>query len=428
MPRLIVKRSALNGQIHIPASKSHTMRAILFGSLGSGKSCIHHYLPSSDTDAMINACRLFGASIQASPNLIEIDGLNGQIDCTSDVIYSGNSGIILRFCSALGALSPRPVVITGDHSIKYQRPMQKLLDALTQLGVQTASMRGDGFAPVIIQGPIKSSKATIEGQDSQFVSALLIASAFADKPIQIDVINPGEKPWVGLTLDWFEKLGIPYENHDFQRFHLKGNARYNGFDYTVPGDFSSAAFPIAAALVTQSELILHNLDMNDAQGDKELIHALKKMGAVIEYNDQRKILSIKKSPYLSGVDLDINDYVDAITILAVLACFAEGETRLRNASIAKHKECNRIQCIASELRKMGADIKETNDGLIIKRSDLKGANVFTHHDHRMGMSLAVAGLGAQGETVIDSIECISKTFPSFAQDLQSLQAHIWEHP
>lgn len=428
MPRLIVKRSALNGQIHIPASKSHTMRAILFGSLGSGKSRIHHYLPSSDTDAMINACRLFGASIQASPNLIEIDGLNGQIACTSDVIYSGNSGIILRFCSALGALSPRPVVITGDHSIKYQRPMQKLLDALAQLGVQTASMRGDGFAPVIIQGPIKSSKTIIEGQDSQFVSALLIASAFADKPIQIDVINPGEKPWVGLTLDWFKRLGISYENQDFQRFHLKGNAKYSGFDYTVPGDFSSAAFPIAAALVTQSELTLHNLDMNDAQGDKELIHALKRMGAEIEYNDQRKILSVKKSPFLSGVDLDINDYVDAITILAVLACFAEGETRLRNASIAKHKECNRIQCIASELRKMGADIKETNDGLIIKRSDLKGANVFTHHDHRMGMSLAVAGLGAQGETVIDSIECISKTFPSFAQDLQSLQAHIWEHP
>lgn len=426
MTQLIVKKSSLQGEMTVPASKSHTMRAILFGALGSGQSIIRQFLPSPDTQAMINACRLFGAQIEVSSDQIAIEGLKGQVQGAADVIHAGNSGIILRFCSALGALASRPIVVTGDHSIRHQRPMQTLLDGLSQLGVKTASMRNDGFAPVIIQGPIKSSKAIIDGQDSQFVSALLIALAFAEQPIELIVENPGEKPWVALTLDWFNRLGIRCENRAFEEFRLEGRANYPGFEYAVPGDFSSAAFPIAAALVTQSELTLKNLDMQDAQGDKKLIPILKQMGALIDYDECHKTLKVKKGGKLCGIDADINDYIDAVTILAVLACFAEGETRLLNAAGAKQKECNRLQCIAAELSKMGADIRETGDGLIIRKSLLKGVHVQSHQDHRMAMSLAVAGLGAHGETTIDGAECISKTFPDFLTDFQGLGANIRE--
>ena len=426
MAQYLVKKASLNGTITIPSSKSHTMRSILFGALGNGKSVIHRYLPSADAQAMIAACRLFGATVDVSSDYLEIEGIKGIVQNTEDIIHAGNSGIVLRFCSAIGALASHPIVITGDYSIRHNRPMQPLLDALSQLGVLAASMRGDGYAPVIIRGPIQPGKIVISGEDSQPVSALLIASAFAGEPMEISVKNPGERPWIALTLKWFDQLGIPYENESYARYRLSGNARYAGFKYTVPGDFSSAAFPIAAALITQSELALANIDMNDSQGDKELISVFQKMGANIVIDDHCKTLHVKKGSSLSGTSVDINNFIDAITILAVVACFAEGKTVIRNGIIAKQKECNRIQCITTELKKMGADITETEDGLVIRKSSLKGTHVHSYNDHRMAMSLTAAALGAQGETTISSVECVSKTFPTFVRDFNALGANINE--
>lgn len=422
--RYHVKKSQLMGDIVIPTSKSHTLRAILFGMLGRGKSVIHHYLASSDTEAMIEACKLFGATIDVFPEKLVIEGIDGKIDHTKDVIHAGNSGIVLRFCTALGALAKHPVVITGDASIRHQRPMKPLLDGLSQLGVSAVSMRGDYYAPVIIQGPLKSGLATISGEDSQPVSALLIAAAFGKGPVELEVQNPGEKPWVAMTLHWFDYLGISYENHEFTKYRLFGNSSYDGFEYHVPGDFSSAAFPMSAAVITETEVCIKNIDINDSQGDKELIFVLQRMGANIEIDAQNKAIYVKKGPPLTGIKIDINNFIDAITILAVVACFAEGETHIYNASIAKEKECNRIHSIATELRKMGADITETPDGLHIRKSDLTGTCVHSHHDHRMCMSLAVAGLGAKGETIISSVDCVSKTFPTFLHDFNALHADI----
>lgn len=406
----------------VPPSKSQTLRAILFGAMGNGKTVITNYLDSQDTHAMIAACRTFGADIHAANEKIEINGLNGQIHAAEDVINAGNSGIVLRFCSALGALSKNCVVVTGDHSIRHQRPMKPLLEGLSQLGVSAKSMRGDHYAPVIIQGPIKSGKAVIDGEDSQPVSALLIASAFAQGPVELHVRNAGEKPWAALTLHWFEMLGITYSHQEYSVYNILGQSRFNGFRYRVPGDFSSAAFPIAAALVTQSELTLQNVDMDDLQGDKELIAVFKRMGAHIDIDEKNKVLHVKKGGSLSGISVDLNDFVDAITILAVVACYAEGETHIYNAAVAKQKECNRVHCIATELKKMGADIMETEDGLKIRGSKLKGALLHSYRDHRMVMSLSVAALGAEGESVIEDIGCVAKTFPAFAENFSMIGA------
>lgn len=426
MRRFSIKKSTLNGSMAIPSSKSHTLRAILFASLAKGKSIIHDYLPSPDTEAMIHACRLFGALIDLFPNRIEIEGLDGKIDCSEDVINAGNSGIVLRFCSAVGALAKHPVVITGDHSIRHHRPMKPLLDGFSQLGVSALSMRGDNYAPVIIQGPIQPGKAQISGEDSQPVSALLIAAAFAKGEIELRVNNPGEKPWIALTLDWFDRLGIKCENREFVHYRLFGNARYQGFEYRVPGDFSSAAFPIAGALITHSEITLQNIDMMDSQGDKELIEVFQRMGAKIAIDGANKTIHIKKGGRLKGVKVDINNFIDALPILAVVSCFAEGETLIYNGGVARQKECNRIRSIATELKKMGADIKETQDGLCIRKSQLIGTQVDSYQDHRMAMSLSVAGMGAQGQTLVSSVECASKTFPSFRSGFNALGAHIEE--
>lgn len=417
-----VQPSHLKGSIIVPTSKSQTMRAILFGSLAKGKSKISRYLPAPDTTHMINACRLLGAKIEVTEEGLEIDGVDGKIEKVEDVIQAGNSGIILRFITAISALSPQYTVITGDHSLRHQRPIEPLLNALKELGIFAESSRCDGFAPVIIKGPLKGGKTTIFGEDSQPVSSLLIACSFADESTEITVKNPGEKPWIALTLSWLDRFGMTYTHNNFENYWVKGRCRINGFAYTVPGDWSTALFPIAAALITGSTLSIDNLDKNDPQGDKEVLSVLEKMGAVFEMKENTLI--VKSGSQLTGAVIDVNPFIDAIPILAVIACFAAGETKLINAAIARTKECDRLFCMTLELTKMGADIKEDKDSLIIKGKPLKGATLYSHHDHRIAMSLAVAALGAQGQSTIENVDCVSKTFPNFAESFQSIGASI----
>lgn len=429
MAYYIVNKSSLSGELSVPPSKSHTLRAILFAGLASGTSIIHNYLNSNDTSSMIEACKSMGALVSADSGKLAITGTDGQVLFLKPLtrIDAGNSGIVLRFCSAIGALACSSLMVTGDQSIRSQRPMQPMIDALHQLNVSISSLGDNGYAPLLIQGPIRPGKVRVQGEDSQFVSALLIALAFAKGPSTLLVEKPGEKPWVALTLDWFDRLGISYKNSHFDRFEIAGNTSLKAFAYTIPGDLSSAAFPIAAALITDSELVIQNIDLQDAQGDKELVAILQAMGADIRIDPIHKTLIVKQGSKLKGLEVDINNCIDAITILSVIGCYAQGETRIRNAAIARSKECDRIACIAQELSKMGAQISETADGLSIKESKLMGASLFSHHDHRMAMSLAVAAMGASGTSQIHESRCVAKTFPSFLHDFRKIGAKIEEH-
>lgn len=425
MTDFIVEPSTISGNITIPSSKSQTLRALLFGMMGTGRSVIHHPLPSPDTEAMIHACRLLGAHIECFPQRIEIMGNQGKLKAPDDVIHAGNSGIVLRFIAALACLSDKYTVITGDPSIRSNRPIQPLLDGLTQLHAFAVSTRMNGYAPVVVKGPLKAGKATISGEDSQPVSALLIASAFSEGAVEVEVRNPGEKPWVGLTLSWFDRLGISYAQRDFEYYRIQGRQSYSGFEYCVPGDMSSAAFALVAAVITKSELTLHNIDMADPQGDKALIHVLQQMGASIEIDEIAKKIHVRKSSQpLVGRKLDINNYIDAIAALAVVGCFAEGTTHLTNASVARTKECDRIRCLTTELRKMGADIVELEDGMLIRSSRICGAKLNAHRDHRLAMALSVAALAAKGSSRVEGVDCVLKTYPSFQKDLNGLGAQI----
>lgn len=420
-----VERGGIGGEITIPSSKSQTLRALLFASLAKGRSTIENPLASPDTEAMVHACRLLGATLSLYQDRIEVEGVAGKIACTEDVINAGNSGIVLRFLAAVGALSSHPVVITGDHSIRHHRPMRALLEGLEQLQVKTSTMRGDGFAPIIIQGPAKSGRVVIEGEDSQPVSALIILSSLLEGKTEIVVRNAGEKPWVEMTLKWLDRLGIAYTQNDLEHFFIEGGG-YSGFHYSVPGDMSSAAFPISAALITGSDLIVNNADMEDLQGDRQLIAIFKKMGASIESDPSNKKIIVKKGKKLSGVTVDINSCIDALPALAVVAMFAEGETRICRASVARQKECNRIEAVVQELKKMGGEIEETEDGVLIRGGVLRGAPLFSYNDHRMAMALTVAAMGAEGITTIGPVECVSKTFPLFKESFTKLGAKIYD--
>ena len=419
-----ISPSTLKGTLQIPASKSQSMRALLFALLAQGKSEIRNLLPSPDVTAMLVACKSLGASIELFEDHAQVIGVGGRICGAEDVIQAGNSGQILRFIGALAASSPKPIVITGDHTIRHVRPVTPLLNALSQLGAEAISTRGDGGAPIIVRGPLHPGSAILNGEDSQPVSGMLIASAFAPGPIELFVTRPGETPWITLTLSWLSKLGIPYTAHEFTHYKLQGNAAITGFQYTVPADFSSLSYPLAAAVLTNSEIHIENLDFSDPQGDKQLIHSLQKMGACIEIDEKKGSLWVKKSHTLQGITLDAEACIDAVPLLAVLGCFAEGKTFITGAAIARKKESDRVTSIAQELRKMGAQIEEHPDGLVIHRSSLKGAELHSYQDHRMALSLAVAAIASKGDTVIKNVACVNKSFPSFCHQMQKLGARI----
>lgn len=422
MRTLHIQPSSVNGVIKIPPSKSHTMRALLFGSLGEGKTRIHHSLLSSDSKSMIQALRLFGIKINVQKEMIEIEGCNGQLGPCEDVIDAGNSGLVFRLLGSLAALNPTYTVLTGDHSIRHRRPITPLLNALKELQAEAVSCRRDGKAPVFVRGPIVPGHATVTGEDSQPVSGLLIAASFLDGQTHLTVENPGETPWIDMTLSWIERLGGKIAHEGYAQYTVEGPLRYPGFEISIPGDWSSAAFPLGAALVTGSKLTCENLDPDDCQGDKQILSLLEKMGVKFDVDRENRSVTMQQNASYRGSVIDVNRCIDAIPILAVLACFAQGTTRIHNGAIARAKESDRLACIAKELSKMGAHIEELEDGLEIHPTALHGATLNSHEDHRIAMALAVAAMGAKGCSRIEGIECIAKTYPSFVEDFQKIGA------
>lgn len=418
-------------RLSIPPSKSHSIRAILFATMATGRSFLKGLLESPDIEAALSAAKALGAGVHRENSTdVTIDGVAGVPKLTTDEIDVGNSGQVLRFFGALAALSSQPILFKGDASISSQRTIEPLLHALNQLGARAESLNQNGFAPMRVQGPMRSGRVDLCGRDSQPVSGMLIATAFLGGPTTIQTQNAGELPWIALTLSWLDRLGIGYRAEGPGHYQVKGGAQYRGFSYQPPGDFSSAAFPAIAALITGQEVTLDNLDSKDVQGDRQLFDYLHAMGALIEEDFTHNKVHIKPGLALQGISIDVNPLIDALPILAVLGCFAKGETHLTNALPARGKECDRIHVMAQSLKRLGADIEEESDGLKIRSSTLKapldGKPFSSYGDHRIAMALTVAALFTQGELVIEGVGCIEKSYRTFVQDMRLLGACIQE--
>ena len=292
MTDFLIHPSSLGGSLLASPSKSHGLRAILFASLARGISQIQRTLASPDTLAMINACRQLGANIETHRDNLQITGTAGVPQSPSNVIDAGNSGQVLRFIACVAALTPHYVVITGDASIRSRRPLQPLLEALPRLGVWCRSMLDNQHAPILLKGPLQPGTTCLSGADSQPVSGLLIAASQATGEHVIEVNPLGELPWVKLTLAWFDKLGIAYQQQDHRKYSLCQKTLIQAFDYTIPCDFSSLAYPVAAAIITGSKLSLQQVDMDDVQGDKALFDIFTRMGASIHYEANLKTLHL----------------------------------------------------------------------------------------------------------------------------------------
>jgi len=419
MNLLVGPSPCLQGTVKIPPNKSHSFRALIMAALAEGTSRIIAPAASNDWMRGIEALEMFGA--EATPRadgLWEVVGTGGKLATPDDVIDCGNSGIILRFFMALAACCEGYSVLSGDHSLRHIRLCQPLIDALNALGAWAVSTKGDGHAPVVVRGRLKGGQAEIDGMDSQPVSALLIASSLAEAPTELTVRRPGEKPWVGVTLDWLGRCGVEYSNENFQRYRIRGQSRWPAFEVRIPLDWSAALYPIVAALVVpDSELRIRGMDFNDSQGDKSVVNVLREMGGDIEITGDELVA---RSSRLTGRRIDCNDFVDQFMLLAVVGALAEGRTELTNAEVCRHKECDRIHETHQALKAMGADVEQRPDGLIIRKSELHGASLSSRSDHRMVMTLAVAGLAARGQTLITDIDCIKKTFPNFVEQMQGI--------
>jgi len=395
----------------------------LFAFLGVGMSEIYGILNSYDTETMIAGLNQIGVKILKYADHVQVKGV-----CDEDLsicglkIDAGNSGQVLRFLGATLALFNGKYLLTGDYSIQNNRPVSPMINALRELGAKASYLGKSGYAPVEIEGPIKAGEFRMDGKDSQPVSAMLIACSFLAGTSIIYVDNPGEKPWIELTLSWINKLGGSVINENYQKYIVKGGLKHQGFKYRVPGDFSSAAFPLVSAIITNCHCILENLDFEDVQGDKRLIDILVLMGADLEKDIVNNRLMINPCGKLKGGIFDVNDIIDAVPILAVVGCFCKKPLELKNCQIARFKESNRLEAITKELRKMGADIDCFKDRLVIKPSELVSAQVSSHNDHRIAMSLCVASLKAKGDNFgLDNIECINKSYPSFFDDLKKFK-------
>lgn len=420
--KLTVEPGMLRGAVDVPASKSHTIRAVIIAALAGGTSKIIKPLDSADTRSALDAARAFGATVECGEEW-RITGTGGNPAVPEDVVNVGNSGTTLRLGMGLAALCNGYSVFTGDAQTR-RRPVQALLDAYRALGADGFTARGNGCAPVVMRGRMRGGRTEISAVTSQFLTSLLIAAPLAEKDTAIEVRQLNEVPYVAMTLAWLESQKIAVQKRGWDYFSLRGGQRYTAFKRRMPADFSSATFFLCAAAVTGGEVTLRGLDMDDVQGDKAVVGMLEQMGARVAITAEAVKIT---GGELRGGDFDLNSTPDALPALAVTACFASGETRLRNVPQARIKETDRIAVMARELKKMGADIEELEDGLAVRGRPLTGAAVCGHGDHRVVMALAVAGLGAKGRTVIDTAEAVSVTFPNFVELMTQCGARMELH-
>ncbi len=413
MSEVIIKRSKLKGSIKAPASKSYTHRALICAALADGNSKIINFLDCDDSRETIGALRRFGNSIDETGDVLNIFG--SKLKAPKEPIKLGASGTTYRFLLPLAALAEGETRLLVEGRLA-ERPIEPLLDALKQLGVE---VNAEGNS-VIIHGKdkIKGGKVRIPGNvSSQFISGLLFIAPLTEEGIDIELTTELEsRPYVDMTISVMKDFGI-----EAGGLKVNGGQSFKAREYEVEGDYSSAAFLLAAGAIN-GEVEVTGLKKESLQGDRRIIEILKEMNSEIALSDSIKI----KKSNLKGIDIDVRDIPDLVPVLAVLGCFAEGETRILNAGRLRGKESDRLAAISKELGKMGADITDGEDNITITGGGLSGARIDPHNDHRIAMACAVAGLNADGETVIENSDCVKKSYPEFFKDLTKVGADITE--
>ncbi|MGI5070305.1 3-phosphoshikimate 1-carboxyvinyltransferase [Treponema pectinovorum] len=436
---IVAQHANLYGKITVPGSKSHTIRALILATLADGKSTIKNPLPSADCLSTAAAVPLIGSKVELNLSKEDepvsqwiVDGAGKNIHLPSDVVNVGNSGSLLYFLAPIVANFDGISIFTGDDSIK-KRPVEHVLDVLNQLGARAESaIPNHNGCPIVIKGSISGDKVTTTGEiSSQYISGLMMASILMKKKLTITLTNPKETPYLTMTQKWLEKVGVFCSiSEDFKKIEVENRNELKAFDVTIPSDWEGVAFPLVAALMTDSQITIENVDSSGTQGDDAIVDILKSVGADIVWNKQKNTLLVsggKKAKDGIGklstkalpngeLKVKMSAFPDAICALAVIATQIEGTVILEDAQVCRRKETDRLKVLTLELKKLGANIEEKEDSLVIKGGKkLHGGIVESYDDHRMAMSLSCLGLAlAEGETLtVKDGECCAVSFPHF---------------
>ncbi|MBR3713836.1 MAG: 3-phosphoshikimate 1-carboxyvinyltransferase [Bacteroidales bacterium] len=405
----LIEHSEYNADFTIPSSKSYMQRAVALAILADGKSILRNPDNSNDSLAILNIARKLGCSIHNSNDTVEIKTFNTITETNLSV---GEAGLGLRLFTPVCCLFGTNITI-GGYGTLLKRPMISMEKPLADLGAKVKTT--NGYIPIKIEGKLKGGETEIDGSESsQFLTGLLTALPLAEKDSIIKVKNLKSIPYVEMTLDIIRRFGGEITNHDHKVFEIKGGQKYHGTDYTVEGDWSSAAGHLVAGAIA-GRATIYGLNPASLQADKAIINVLMNCGAHIEI-DSDKITVAKHQ--LMPFHFDATDCPDLFPVVASLASQCAGTSIIKGISRLVHKESNRAMSIKEEFEKIGIAITLEDDNMIIEGGQITGGRVNSHQDHRMAMALAIAALNSQTPVQIDDADAVNKSYPKFWGDFE----------
>ncbi len=402
-----------------PGSKSITNRALLIAALADGTSRLHGALFSDDTERMCDSLRQLGVAVAAEPEAhrFRVDGTAGVFKAKEATLFTGNAGTAARFLVAAACLGDGTYVVDGTERMR-QRPIADLVEALRQLGVELDAPSGCPPVRIAAKGLPGGITRVRGGRSSQYLSALLMVAPYAQGDVEIVVEDElVAKPYIDMTLGVMEQFGVAVERDGYRCFRVAGRRSYRAIaDYGIEPDASSAHYFLAAAAITGGRIRVDGIGTASLQGDARFVDVLERMGARVE-RDTHALTVI--GDRLDGIDVDMGDISDTALTLAVIGAFASGPVRIRNVSHLRIQESERIAVVTTELRKLGGDVTEHDDGWEVRPSQLHGGEVDTYDDHRIAMAFALLGLRVPGIVIRDP-GCVRKTFPNYFAELDRL--------
>lgn len=415
------------GEVHLPGSKSISNRVLLLAALAEGTTQITNLLDSDDVRHMLSALTALGVNYKLSEcrTKCEVQGLGGLFNHPQAItLFLGNAGTAMRPLTAALAASDVNITLTGEPRM-YERPIGHLVDALRQLQADIRYLDNEGFPPLQIKGkPLQGGKMQIDGSiSSQFLTAVLMAAPLLDGDSDIEIVGElVSKPYIDITLALMQRFGVELRNIDYKRFIIRGSQQYQSpGNWLVEGDASSASYFLAAAAIKGGSIKVTGIGKHAVQGDIHFADALEAMGAIVEWGDD--YIQVTRN-ILNGIDRDYNAIPDAAMTIATTALFATGPTVIRNVYNWRVKETDRLAAMATELRKVGAEVEEGHDYLkITPPTRLQHASIATYNDHRMAMCFSLVALSDTAVTIEDP-DCTAKTFPGYFGLFQSLKSEL----
>ena len=403
--------SQVSGEVRPPCSKSYAQRALAAALLSDGETTLSNIELCDDTRYAMNVITGLGASVrQTGPTEYVIRGGLAPI---TDTINTGESGLATRLFTPIAALCDRRMTITGTGTM-LRRPIGMMIDPLRNLGVQ---VRSNGYLPITVQGPLRGGETDVEAYvSSQFLTGLLMSLPLAEGDTILHVEQPNSLPYLAVTVDLASKFRIRMEHNGFREFFIPGGQHYHPAKLHIEGDWSSAAFMLVAGAIA-GEVTAKRMNTLSLQADLAIIQALTKAGAVIITTPDE--ITVRKRE-LTGFDFDATQRPDLFPILAVLGANCEGTTHIRGMNRLVYKESNRAEAIVSEYTKLGMDVALEDDVMTVRGGSLSGGTIDSCNDHRIAMAAAIAALPASGPVTITNAQAVTKSYPRFWDDLDSI--------